>query len=58
MARNGTCKCAPVHSAWRATRFSLLRAVSDPVAQDRLPDIVLQACLAREQEMAEGTTRK
>jgi hypothetical protein len=30
----------------------------DPVAQDGLRGIVLQAYLAREQEMAESTTRK
>jgi hypothetical protein len=32
--------------------FSLLRAIADPVAQDRLREFVLQAYLADEQEVA------
>jgi len=41
-----------VHGERRS--FSLLRAVTDPVAQDRLRDIVLQAYLAHEAQVAEA----
>ncbi len=43
-----------VHGERRS--FSLLRAVSDPVAQNRLHDIVLQAFLAHEQRMCDQNT--
>jgi len=42
-----------VHGERRS--FSLLRAVTDPVAQDRLRDIVLQAYLAHEAKVADAT---
>jgi hypothetical protein len=34
--------------------FSMLRAIEDPNAQDRLRDLVLQAYLAEQQQPAEG----
>ena len=40
-----------VHGERRS--FSLLRAVTDPVAQDRLRDVVLQAYQAHEQQVSE-----
>ena len=34
--------------------FSMLRAIGDPNAQDRLRDLVLQAYLAEQQQPADG----
>jgi hypothetical protein len=42
-----------VHGERRS--FWLLRAVTDPAAQDRLRDIVLQAYLAHEAEVVDAT---
>jgi hypothetical protein len=43
-----------VHGERRS--FSLLRAIDDPNAQERVRDLVLQAYLAHEQEMSDQAT--